>query len=353
LLIARVVRSLVFYVVVMVGCSAKMASLANDDAGTGGVDGSAAPAPQCTKDSDCPTGHYCDAETCTLGCGSDDECGSGRSCCGHSCIPTDNDPANCGGCGITCAAGSGSAAGSAACCSATCTTLDSLGDCGACGNVCGSGDSCDGVQCNAPVYPSYCVNSQVYEMFDGIVGDIDAALLLSSTFGNNCSPATVVTSSSTSNAALVDQTTGEPLGGSGVTYVATGGPLADPIVKYLETTAAVTHVYLAEPTTGTYAWMQRGNPTPLATLQTSACSAHADQFVVEMVTDQTAGTLSLIGYGICTGEGTFGAAHFYADIMLAAPAMYPDAWYVVSWADTNDDGLANTGDTFTVLAHGN
>ena len=29
------------------------------------------------------------------------------------------------------------------------------------------------------------------------------------------------------------------LGGSGVTYVATGGPLADPIVKYLETTAAV------------------------------------------------------------------------------------------------------------------
>ena len=32
--------------------------------------------------------------------------------------------------------------------------------------------------------------------------------------------------------------------------------------------------------------------------------------------------------------------------------MYPDTWYVVSWADTNNDGVANAGDTFTVLAHG-
>jgi hypothetical protein len=33
-------------------------------------------------------------------------------------------------------------------------------------------------------------------------------------------------------------------------------------------------------------------------------------------------------------------------------AAYTDAWYVYEWTDTNDDGIADAGDTFTLIAHG-
>ncbi|HEX4451608.1 MAG TPA: hypothetical protein VH143_12090 [Kofleriaceae bacterium] len=333
-----------------------MAGVTGGDASVGGgADAGSSTTPGCAHDADCGSGHYCgSAGTCETGCSTTAECGSGHSCCDHGCLATDGDPANCGACGSACGSGD-------ACCSSSCRALDTLADCGACGSACGSGDSCDQVgsgsaasmTCVAPVYPAFCANPTVYELFDGIVDDIDAVQLLTSTVEFSCAPSTAIQSSATTNATLVNQTTGQPLGGSNATYVATGGPLANIVVKYLETTAAVTPIYFAEPTTGTYAWMQRGNPTPVATLLASACSAHADQFLVERVTDTPDKIMALVGYGICTGEGTFGAAHFFANVIVPNPTMYSDAWYVVSWADTNNDGLANDGDTFTVLASGN
>jgi hypothetical protein len=281
-----------------------------------------------------------------LGCDRDADCAAGRSCCNHSCIPTEADPANCGGCGTTC----GSAE---ACCGGTCSALDTLANCGACGNACGSGDFCDGSACQAPTFPSFCANATVYEIYDGVPADINAASLMTSTITDHCPPSTMVTSANATDATYVDQSTGQPLGGAGVTYVLTGGPLADKVVKYFEATAQLTHVYLAGPTSGTYSWMERGSAAPIATIASSACSAHTDQFVVELVTDPSSGTLALIGYGICTGAGTFAAAYYYADVMLPNAATYPDSWYVVGWSDTNDDGIANGSDAFTILGHGN
>jgi hypothetical protein len=39
-------------------------------------------------------------------------------------------------------------------------------------------------------------------------------------------------------------------------------------------------------------------------------------------------------------------------VLLPHKTQYPDSWYVFSWQDTNGDSQPNTGDTFTVLAHG-
>ena len=128
--------------------------------------------PACTND------EVCNADTSACMCGSGPGCVDGRSCCGASCIDTQSDRNNCGGCGTmctgaqvcldgrcttdipcepTCAAGETCSAGTcqcgagpgcgpgSACCGGACaaTQTDSL-NCGRCGNSCGTGSCCSG-----------------------------------------------------------------------------------------------------------------------------------------------------------------------------------------------------------------
>ena len=70
--------------------------------------------------------------------------------CGGSCVDTQTDPLNCGGCGIACDGGKFCNTGA---CSATCGALTTCGascvdtqtdpgNCGGCGNACPSGQVC-------------------------------------------------------------------------------------------------------------------------------------------------------------------------------------------------------------------
>ena len=293
----------------------------------------------------CTPGNYCAVgNDCVAGCAADSDCGSG-SCCNHACVDPSSDSANCGACGNVCSGG--------ACCSGACSGLDTLTDCGACGNGCDNGDFCDGTQCNAPVYPNFCANKNVYVIYDGITADNTAADVMASTITSNCPPDVVVHTANQTDPTLVDQTTGQPLGGGGVTYVLGGGPFPSKPLKWLEQTQQVTRIYFDAPDGINYVWRERPNATPVATMPGASCSAHADQFVSELVTDPMSGTLSLVGYGACSGgKGTDAAAYYYANVMLPNRASYPDSWYVFGWADTDNDATPNAGDTFTILAHG-
>lgn len=80
-------------------------------------------------------------------------CDIGESCCSSRCVRPERDPANCGGCGIRCAADEFCAAGSCAdvcdppltLCSGLCVnTLTDRDHCGSCGNRCASGICRDG-----------------------------------------------------------------------------------------------------------------------------------------------------------------------------------------------------------------
>lgn len=241
----------------------------------------------------------------------------------------------------------------AGCCAGTCTNLSTLTDCGSCGNTCATGDFCDGTQCQAPTFPSFCANTKVYVIHDEIAPDDSAADLMASTITANCPATVMVTTADQTNAALVDQTTGQPLAGAGVTYVLGGGPFPDMPLRWLERTDAVTKVYFDAPDGVNFYWKLRSTGDAVATMPGSACSPHADQFVTELVTDPMSGTLSLIGYGACSGgKGTLAAAWYYANVLLPNKASYPDSWYVFSWSDTNGNATPDAADTFTVLAHG-
>ncbi|MHB8416744.1 MAG: hypothetical protein ACYDCL_01625 [Myxococcales bacterium] len=77
--------------------------------------------------------------------------------CNGVCTDTASDPANCGGCGVTCSSGSCAAStcqGSSSCaagltlCSGQCVDLTTdPSDCGACGTVCPAGESCSAGVC--------------------------------------------------------------------------------------------------------------------------------------------------------------------------------------------------------------
>lgn len=293
----------------------------------------------------CPVGEYCTAEgTCAGGCKSDTDCGTG-ACCDNRCVDTSSDANSCGACGNTCGAGDG-------CCEGVCSQLDTLSDCGACGNACVDGDFCDGSACKEPTYPNFCANAKVYVIHDGIAGDDMSADLMASTITANCPPTTVVTTADQTDPALVDQASGRPLAGAGVTYVLGGGPFPNKVLRWLERTYLVTPIYFDAPDGINFYWRERKTGTAVAQLAGNACSNRRDQFLVELVTDPMSGTLSLIGYGACNANGTRAAAWFYANKLLPNAMSYPDSWYVFDWFDTNNTLTPDEGDTFTVRASG-
>lgn len=295
---------------------------------------------------DCAAGQYCtDTGTCVPGCKVDADCGGGGACCDNKCVDTSSDPTSCGACGNACGTDEG-------CCEGTCAALDTLSDCGACGNACLDGAFCDGTQCNAAIYPNFCANSKVYVIHDGIAADNAAADLMASTITANCPPDTTVTTASQTDPALVEQDTGRPLGGSGVTYVLGGGPFPNLVLRYLERNYKVTPVYFDAPDGVNFYWRSRKTDEAVAQMPGSACSATHDQFLIELVTDPLSGTLSLIGYAACSGLGTRAAAYFYANMLLPDAASYPDSWYVFDWVDKNADGAPDMGDTYQILASG-
>jgi len=307
---------------------------------TGDTTGTVADADQGCLTNRCNAGQFCSTDnTCQSGCGSDTDCSAGQYCTpNHTCEP---------GCSVDSECGSG-----AACCGNACKPLDTLTDCGSCGNACGSGEFCSGTTCEAPIYPNFCDNKTVYVIHDGIAADNSAADLMASTITANCPPDVMVHTADQTDPTLVDQTTGQPLGGTGVTYVLGGGPFPNKPLKWLERTNDITKIYFDAPDGINFYWRDRTG-TAVATMPGSTCSAHRDQFITELVTDPMSGTLSLIGYGACSGgHGTLSAAWFYANVLLPNRMQYTDSWYVFDWTDTDNDSAPSAGDTFTVLAHG-
>ena len=100
----------------------------------------------------CPAGQVCSSGQCGL------QCSGGSTKCGNACVNTQNDPGNCGACGVTCPAGqvcsSGQcglvcAGGTTKCGNACVSTQNDPANCGACGTVCAAGKACVSGTCQS------------------------------------------------------------------------------------------------------------------------------------------------------------------------------------------------------------
>ncbi len=111
----------------------------------------------------CPRGNLCSGGVCTV------SCGAGTTSCAGRCVDTGNDPANCGACGAACPSNQlckgGAckadvcAAGSHTCGIAGCVSNNSTNSCGTsctpCPSPANSSSSCDGVQCGYTCLAGY------------------------------------------------------------------------------------------------------------------------------------------------------------------------------------------------------
>ncbi|MGH7439513.1 MAG: hypothetical protein ACRENE_27810 [Polyangiaceae bacterium] len=234
------------------------------------------------------------------------------------------------------------------CCSRVCvdTTLDPR-NCGTCGNACGTANFCNGTTCNAAVIANLCDNQRATLVFDPITVDDDATLLVGNALVSAC-----MFDAGVPQVAETDAGEGpawRPSTGVGNTYVAMGGAFAQHGAAYFDDNALSTIYLLTDGTTASF--NNRKTLAALVTTAVSDLSDHHDYFFLQVAVEPMTGTLEFMGVGIL-GPGTQAAGYYASAVVLPNYASYTDAWYVYDWTDANNDGTANAGDTFTLVAQG-
>jgi len=77
----------------------------------------------------------------------------------------------------------------------------------------------------------------------------------------------------------------------------------------------------------------------------SALTAHHDYFLIYAAAEPTSGTLVFSVYGLY-GPGTSAGAYYFKNNMATNLSGQSKQYFVFEWTDTNNDGIANNGDTF-------
>jgi len=153
---------------------------------------------------------------------------------------------------------------------------------------------------------------------------------------------------------FVNQTTGNPVGVSGIGIISFGGPVVNVPVYYYEVNKIARVVYCGVPGAAGLGepWSQwclaNGSAIPEAAIGTTD---GLDLFLIEMFPDPE-GRCVFIAYGI-GWKGTYAAGKYFHRIIYPNLDSYNVSWVIVKWMDTNGDGFVNApddGDTYTILA---
>jgi len=160
------------------------------------------------------------------------------------------------------------------------------------------------------------------------------------------------------NATFVDQTSGRPVGVSGLGIVSFGGPVVNPVVKYAEssgTTSADRAPIRFNSQSGVVSFQYaNGTSVPGASMPASALNGAQDFFVIETFMDGS-GRYQLLCYGF-SWEGTYAAGKYFNAVIYPNLASQSESWIIVKWNDTNGNGFVDgpyDGDTYTIIAQGN
>jgi hypothetical protein len=239
--------------------------------------------------------------------------------------------------------------GTMTCCGGWCTDLGKdPRNCGACGNACTGSQFCTGTACDNAILSNVCANSKATVALDRFPTDNEAGVSMGAALMMGCMPAVSVTSAAIDSGVAQNPVTGQPLTGPGDTLIAGGGYFGQTGVSYMENHGLSLvggtlngNSYLKDPKTN----------TTIFNVPSASLTASHDYVVIDLAVEPASGSLCLFGYGF-TGQGTEAAAYYFQTNIIGNRAMFPDAWYVYEWTDTDHSGGPSPGDTFTQTAHG-
>jgi hypothetical protein len=244
----------------------------------------------------------------------------------------------------------GSCLGTMTCCGGWCTdvTKDPR-NCGSCGNPCMPAQFCTGASCDDAILKNLCGNAHATVVLDPYVPDNEAGTMFGAGLAAECVPPVMMrTTPQDSGVAL--SPTGRPMTGPGDTLIAGGGFFGQVGVDYMEKNKVAP---LALGTDGTNSWiLDNKTGASIVMIPTTMLSASLDYFALEVSVEPKSGTLCFFGFGMLV-PGTGAAGYYFQNNVAPHLAMFPDAWYVYGWTDTDNNGVPSAGDTFTRISQGN
>lgn len=308
----------------------------------------------------CSSGNYCDGatNTCTKGCKANSECAS------NSCNPTSHDCSACvndGECslGKVCNAGTCEApcssnaqcSGGKLCCGSKCTSQYQDTGCHACNITCTASQFCGASACVNMRFEQLCELDAVTVIHDGDAVDNTAGDAVGAAFSTVCGRSIAASAVDQTNAAVVDQATGQPKPAPGKFLILAGGSFVHNVVRYLVESPGLSKVFDTYADNGVdYVIRRRSDNALLMTIDPSTLSAGHDYFVVEMIKEPTTKAVSLAFYGM-DAPGTRAAAWYLANQAMPMRASFMGTYYIVEWTDQNGDETPNGADMFTIHLH--
>jgi hypothetical protein len=300
-----IVQSLVAFLVG--GCSTHGPD-ANDASVPDAAVASDVDVPECNPSS-CASGHCAPDGGCAAGC-SNGACATNETCCNNTfCTDLTKDPQNCG----------------------------------ACGTACSTQQFCSGTSCFDAIVMNVCKNASGDVVADGLALDEDAGGIVQGAMGGGCSSVTLTTISQGA-AGSIDPNSGRPLLGPGTTYVAVGGSFGQKAIAYMNG-ARNAPVYTTDDQTNISFFRTSDNST-IVTTPISGLTAHHDFFIVYAAAEPVSGTLVFAIYGLY-GPGTNAGAYWFQSQTGSLPS-FSKQYYVYEWTDTNNNGVADSADTFAL-----
>ena len=154
---------------------------------------------------------------------------------------------------------------------------------------------------------------------------------------------------------LLNQTSGQPLGGPGPGIITFGGPTVNPLVKYAESETTPREdrapVKTGVDAAGYHFEHADGTVIQGTNMSRQLLNKNRDLFVIELYQNHASRNI-LLSYGF-SWKGTYAAGKYLSSTIYANLAAFPYRWLIVKWEDTNGNGFADSprdGDTYTIVA---
>lgn len=215
-----------------------------------------------------------------------------------------------------------------------------------CGGVCTPEQYCRTAgTCATILGDNLCGNSTIYALRNGFGADEAATDSMSAALAAHCG-GTPVNSVSSTDPAVVDTCTGEPLVGAGNTLLMAGGFYTQRAVLHLE--RRISPIYFDTDGGTLFQYKTRAGAVVAEWDVATQTSSHGF-FTVALYPDTKRGSLVINVFGQ-TGEATLAGAWYFANVVLPSIENGTKNWgkyVVVEWTDSGD--LApNAADSFIV-----